>query len=327
MNEDLYNKIFAVHDEGSFEQVSLEVFRYQFEKNAVYNEYTTHLGIQMKDVKNLADIPFLPIDLFRSRNVVSGNNSAEFVFTSSGTTGQEPARHYITDIGLYKKSFRKCFEFFYGNVNDYCILALLPSYQEQKDSSLVFMMEDLIKLSDHNDSSFYLNDTECLVFKIKETEAKKQKILLFGVSYALLDLAESYDFDLQDAIVMETGGMKGKRKELTRPELHDILKKGFSVKEIHSEYGMTELLSQAYSKGKGVFYAPPWMKIKIRDTYDPFNYVETGSTGGINIIDLANVNSCSFIETMDLGRSAPDGGFEVSGRYDNSSIRGCNLMI
>jgi len=327
MHKDLYNRIFSIDSDSDFNTLALEIFRYQYENNPVYNEYVSILGRPVEKINNIRDIPFLPIDFFRTKKVLTGSDNVQAVFMSSGTTGQEHSKHYVSDIQLYKKSFRKCFEYYYGDIKDYCILALLPSYMEQKNSSLVFMMDDLIKNSGHPDSSFYLHDTGSLVDKIREPEGKKQKTILFGVSFALLDLAEAHDPELHDAIVMETGGMKGRRKEMTRKELHGILKKGFGVSEIHSEYGMTELLSQAYSKGNGIFYTPPWMKVFIRDIYDPFSRVENGKTGGINVIDLANINSCSFIETMDLGSIASDGGFEVLGRYDNSIIRGCNQMI
>ncbi|UCG28450.1 MAG: acyltransferase, partial [Bacteroidales bacterium] len=246
---------------------------------------------------------------------------------SSGTTGANQSRHLISDLSIYKKSFTATFELFYGNIQNYCILALLPGYLERQGSSLVYMIRSLIEQTGNPDSGFYLRNYMELGEKLCQFRKDEQKILLFGVSHALLDFAEYFDSSLVGTIVMETGGMKGRKKEITREELHSRLCKHFDLQVIHSEYGMTELLSQAYSKGKGIFFTPPWMKVVIRDVYDPFHYLPRGRTGGINIIDLANVNSVSFIETKDLGRLNSDGGFEILGRYDNSDLRGCSLLL
>lgn len=336
MTTNLQNKIFKISqgkDDRSFKKLALEIFQFQAANNTVYKQYIRYLGLNVNKVKTLTDIPFLPVDFFKSHKVITGNKKTDRIFTSSGTTGIKKSKHYITDISIYEESFQKSFELFYGNIKNYCILALLPSYLEHKDSSLVSMMNYLIAKSRNADSGFYFYNIDELEKKLMKIDPPtprlgrtKQKVLLFGVSYALYELAEKYKLELNNTIVMETGGMKGRRKEITREELHSFLTERLGVETIHSEYGMTELLSQAYSKGNGLFYTPRWMKILIRDTYDPFFYIETGKTGGINVIDLANINSCCFIETKDLGRTYNDGGFEVSGRFDNSDIRGCNLL-
>jgi len=307
--------------------MALKVFRFQYENNLVYNTFCKLLNKDKTNVKSLEQIPFLPIQFFKSHKVVSNNLSEEVIFTSSGTTGSNTSKHYVTDLELYKNSFSIAFSQFYGNIEDYTILALLPSYLERQDSSLIYMVEDLINKSNNLDSGFYLDNYNDLINKLEELDSSGQNILLIGVTYALLDLIEIKSFNLKNTIVMETGGMKGKRKEIIREELHEILCNGFGVSSIHSEYGMTELLSQAYSLGDGVFECPPWMQILIRDTEDPFTYLSNGKTGGINVIDLANINSCSFIATQDLGKKNPNHSFEVLGRFDNSDIRGCNLMV
>ena len=321
------DKIFSISNEEEFEKVALEIFRYQAENNAVYREYLQHLKKDVNQVKRIADIPFLPIEFFKSRKVASGNAPAMETFTSSGTTGNLTSRHFVPDVSIYEKSFTKGFEDFYGSITDYCVLALLPSYLEREGSSLIYMMEHLIRDSKHPKSGFYLHNHEELIETIADLKQRKQKILLLGVSFALLDLAENYELDFSGVIIMETGGMKGRRKEITREELHKFLCRKLGVSEIHSEYGMTELLSQAYSKGRSLFHTPNWMKILIRDAYDPFSYEKTGRTGGVNVIDLANVHSCSFIETQDLGKIHEDGSFEILGRFDHSDIRGCNLLV
>lgn len=320
-------KIFSISNKTEFEQVALEIFRYQAENNEVYREYLQHLKKDVNQISKLTDIPFLPIEFFKSRKVVSSNNPAKEIFTSSGTTGNLTSRHFVPDISIYKESFKNGFEGFYGPITDYCVLALLPSYLEREGSSLIYMMEHLIKDSKHAKSGFYLHNHEELIECIADLKKSNQKILLLGVSFALLDLAEKYSLDLANVIIMETGGMKGRRKEITREELHAFLCSRLGVNEIHSEYGMTELLSQAYSKGQSLFQTPNWMKIMIRDAYDPFSYEKTGRTGGVNVIDLANVHSCSFIETQDLGKIYEDGKFEILGRFDHSDIRGCNLLV
>jgi hypothetical protein len=248
-------------------------------------------------------------------------------FLSSGTTGSIQSKHLVKDLNWYDWSFREAFDYFYGPIEDYVVLALLPSYLERDGSSLIYMADDFIKRSKHKESGFYLNNRKELVENLNELEKSGKKTLLLGVSFALLDLVEEHPFSLKHTIVMETGGMKGRRKEMIRKELHQVLASGFGVEHIHSEYGMTELLSQAYSKGKGIFQCPPWMKIKIRDTEDALTLLPTGKSGGINIIDLANRYSCSFLATQDLGRCIDEKNFEVLGRFDNSDIRGCNLLI
>jgi acyl-CoA synthetase (AMP-forming)/AMP-acid ligase II len=277
-------------------------------------------------VNTIEKIPFLPIEFFKTHKIITGEQKEEIVFSSSGTTGPAQSRHYVTDVSIYQTSFRKGLELFYGDMKDHAIFALLPSYLEREGSSLIYMVNDMIKHSAAG-SDFYLDQSEQLTGTLLANEEAGRKNLLLGVSYALLDLAEKLDLNLKNTIVMETGGMKGRRKEMVREELHEILCRSFGVSEIHSEYGMTELLSQAYSKGKGIFQSPPWMRVLIRDTEDPFHFLENGRTGGINVIDLANINSCCFIATQDLGRMHADGSFEVLGRFDNSDVRGCNLLV
>jgi hypothetical protein len=293
----------------------------------VYRTFCEHLQKDKQAVKSIRQIPFLPIQFFKSHEVLTGTNPIQETFTSSGTTGMITSKHLITDVTLYEESYRKGFSQCYGNIEDYTILALLPSYLEREGSSLIYMVQDLINLSQNSDSGFYLHNYEALIKKLIALDASGQNVMLIGVTYALLDLIETQKFQLKNTIIMETGGMKGKRKELIREDLHQQLCDGFGVTAIHSEYGMTELLSQAYSLGNGVFECPPWMQVQIRDTEDALSYVDDGKTGGINVIDLANVNSCSFIATQDLGRKNPNTTFEVLGRFDNSDIRGCNLMV
>ena len=326
MRAELKKRVFRINDNETFLGTALDIFNFQKGNNPVYSEFIRVLG-KKNPVKTIADLPFLPVEFFRNKRIITGNNPVETIFESSGTTGISPGRHFVSDLGLYEESFLKCFRLFYGDPEDYLLAALLPSYTERAGSSLVYMAERLIGKSRNQDSGFYKDNTDSLLEAIRRSQNKNRKILLLGVSFALLDLAENYYPDLSGVIVMETGGMKGRRKELTRTELHDILKKRFKVPSIHSEYGMTELMSQAYSEKEGIFYCPPWMKVVIRDPLDPLClFTEAGHTGGINIIDLANINSCSFIATSDLGRIHDDGGFEVLGRIDNSDIRGCNLL-
>lgn len=322
------DKIFNIKDESGFRDLALKVYDYQINKNIIYQSFITNLGKNRADCKSITVIPFLPIEFFRNHKIVTGDFPVEIIFESSGTAGFVPARHFVNDSGLYEESFLRAFRLFYGDPEEYLIAALLPSYTERRGSSLVYMASDLIKRSHNSLSGFYRDDVDDLIKAIEKSKEDKRKVLLLGVSYALLDMAERLSPDLSDVIIMETGGMKGRRKELTRSELHGYLKEKFRVTEIHSEYGMTELMSQAYSKGEGIFYCPPWMRVLIRDPQDPLTvYTEPGKTGGINIIDLANVNSCSFIATGDLGRVYEDGAFEVLGRFDNSDIRGCNLLV
>lgn len=307
--------------------MALKLFRFQYDNNAVYREFCELLKVEKGSVKSLAQIPFLPIQFFKSHDVLSSDTPVRQTFTSSGTTGMATSRHLVTDITLYEESYRKAFSEFYGNIEDYAVLALLPSYLEREGSSLIYMVEDLIQLSNNPHSGFYLNNYDELIAKLTELDNSGQNVLLIGVTYALLDLIERQQFSLKNTIIMETGGMKGKRKEMIREELHSVLCKGFGVASIHSEYGMTELLSQAYSLGDGIFECPNWMHILIRDPEDARSYMAPGKTGGINVIDLANSNSCCFIATQDLGKKYEDNSFEVLGRFDNSDIRGCNLMV
>ncbi|MFT5237178.1 MAG: phenylacetate-coenzyme A ligase PaaK-like adenylate-forming protein [Flavobacteriaceae bacterium] len=322
----LETAIFSIKSFEDFERLAIKIFRYQYENTEVYRQFCDLLKVAPASVKKIENIPFLPIQFFKSHRVISEAESEAITFTSSGTTGSITSKHYVSDLSLYEKSFLTAFELIYGNPSQYVILALLPSYIERGGSSLVYMAASLIETGDVEHSGFYLNDTDALIEKLIFLESINQKTILIGVSYALLDLIEKQNFKLKNTIIMETGGMKGKRKELVKEELHSILKNGFGVTRIHSEYGMTELLSQAYSKGEGVFYSPPWMKIRTRDTEDALSFVE-GKTGGINVIDLANLYSCSFIATQDLGKIRDDGGFEILGRFDASDIRGCNLMV
>lgn len=321
------NKIFNISGQDEFNKLALEIFRYQSDSNEIYKKFLEITGSCKRKINSIEHIPFLPVELFKTHRIISGNSNPELIFESSGTTGDSKSIHYIIDPELYTSSFIRCFNLFYGDPERYCFLALLPSYLERKNSSLVYMMNRLIRMSHHELSGFYLNNLSELHETLRKLENKKQPSILFGVSFALVKMAEKFPLKLEHTIIMETGGMKGRQEEMTREELHGILKNAFQVKEIHSEYGMTELLSQAYSKGKGLFQSPPWMKILIRDTYDPYSYVPDGKSGGINIIDLANIHSCSFISTQDIGKLHPDGCFEVLGRFDSSDIRGCNLMV
>ena len=319
--------IFNIKTELEFETKALEVFQYQFENNSVYRSFCDLLYKHPSEVKTIKDIPFLPIQFFKTHKIVSIQNNIEATFISSGTTGNITSKHYISDLQVYKNSFTKGFESFYGDLEEYVILALLPSYLEREGSSLIYMVNDFIKQSNHKETGFYLNNLDELKDTLISLDQQERKVLLIGVSFALLDLVERFQFKLKNTIIMETGGMKGKRKELVREELHKILKQGFGVNTIHSEYGMTELLSQAYSKGGGVFLCPNWMRIITRDPEDAFTIQDIGKTGGINVIDLANINSCAFIATQDLGKVYNDNSFEIIGRFDTSDIRGCNLMV
>ncbi len=319
--------IFTITSQKQFEKIALKVFRFQHENNKVYREFCNFLNTDVQKVKSLEKIPFLPIQFFKSHSIVSNSNEIQETFTSSGTTGMITSQHLVTDVSLYEQSYRLAFSNFYGNIEDYVILALLPSYLERKGSSLIYMVKDMIELTNNENSGFYLHNYDELISRLIELDSSGQNIILIGVTYALLDLIEKQKFQLKNTIIMETGGMKGKRKEIIREELHDILCKGFGVNSIHSEYGMTELLSQAYSMGEGIFECPNWMQILIRDTEDALTYLDFGKTGGVNVIDLANINSCSFIATQDLGKKYSNNTFEILGRFDNSDIRGCNLMV
>jgi phenylacetate-coenzyme A ligase PaaK-like adenylate-forming protein len=328
MKTSFRERIFSISDEKEFDNAALEIFIYQAAHNRVYKDYLNALGLTLKAIKSSEEIPFLPVSFFRNQIVISGKKPYEAVFESSGTTGMETSKHYVQDMTLYEESFFRGFDFFYGDPVNYFFASLLPSYSERGNSSLLYMMKGLSKKSRYADSSFFNNKPEDLINALQEYHLKGVKTILLGVSFALLDLAEKFHPDLSGTIIIETGGMKGRRKEITRNELHRILKEGFNVKTIHSEYGMTELLSQAWSKGDGIYHCPPWMKVFIRDSLDPLSVLtDFGRTGGINIIDLANIHSCSFLLVNDLGKIHEDGGFEVLGRFDNSDIRGCNLMV
>jgi phenylacetate-coenzyme A ligase PaaK-like adenylate-forming protein len=319
--------IFHIASKKEFEKIALKVFRYQYENNPVYQEFCQHLKVNKGSVKTLQQIPFLPIQFFKSHTVLSSQEPVQTTFTSSATTGMTTSKHHVTDLSFYEESYRDAFSQFYGNIEDYVVLALLPSYLEREGSSLIYMVDDLIARSNNPESGFYLHNHEELIGKLLRLDGEGQNVILIGVTYALLDLVEKQKFHLKNTIIMETGGMKGKRKEMIREELHEQLCEGFGVQAIHSEYGMTELLSQAYSLGEGIFECPNWMQILVRDTEDALTYVDYGKTGGINVIDLANINSCSFIATQDLGKMTENNSFEVLGRFDNSDIRGCNLMV
>lgn len=330
MSETLFMKleeeIFFIQSDKDFVETALKVFQYQYNNTLAYKKYCDLLHIEPFKVNRLEDIPFLPIEFFKSHQVLNKNHEAKVEFMSSGTTGQTRSVHHVANIQLYEKSCLHTFEKFYGSVEEFTILALLPSYLERDNSSLVHMANDFIKRSHSSKSGFYLNNLDELAEHLKELEANNKKTLLIGVTFALLDLAEKHNLSLKNTIVMETGGMKGRRKEMIREEVHQLLKKSFNTDKIHSEYGMTELLSQAYSKGHGVFDLPNQMQVLIRDTEDPLQLIGENKNGGINVIDLANLHSCSFIATQDLGRKLTKSKFEVIGRFDNSDIRGCNLM-
>jgi len=328
MNGEWHDKIFSVTESG-FSQLALDIFHFQYEANSVYNSYVNALGKTPSDVDEIEKIPFLPISFFKTDEIKTGKFNAEVIFKSSGTTQTINSQHHVKDASIYTKSFTTAFKKIYGEPQEWSVLGLLPSYLEKGNSSLVYMVDDLIKQSRHPQSGFYLYDLDKLKETLLSLEKSNQKSLLIGVTYALLDFAEKFPVTLKNAIIMETGGMKGRREELTRMEVHDQLKKAFGKTEIHSEYGMTELLSQAYAKKEGRFECPPWMKVLIRDDEDPLTVQHSASgvvSGAINIIDLANVYSCSFISTDDVGKLYPDKSFEVLGRMDGSDLRGCSLL-
>ncbi len=319
--------ILNINNEKQFNKFSLQIFNYQHTHNIVYQTYIKELNINTSKIEHYKDIPFLPIDFFKTHKVISTNKKPETIFRSSGTSGMTRSEHHIADLSVYEKSFLKTFKLFYGKPENYIFLALLPSYSEQGNSSLIYMVEKLMQYSGNQNNGFYLYNHSELADKLTKLEKHNKKTILFGVSFALIDFFENYNINLKNTIIIETGGMKGRKKEIVREELHKIIKTATGLKHIHSEYGMTELLSQAYAKTENRYLYPPWMKILIRDTNDPFSYLPKGQSGGINIIDLANIYSCSFIETKDLGKLHEDNSFEVLGRFDNSDIRGCNLMV
>ncbi len=320
------HSIFNLQSPFEFNEIARSLFRFQYRNNKIYHSFVDALGISESQVYHPEQIPFLPLSFFKTHKITTGDFIEEAVFESSGTTGTETSRHYVADTGLYELSFTKGLELFYGDLSQYAVFALLPSYLERKNSSLVYMVERMRMKSNRQMGGFFLHELEALQKQLAEAHNAGLKIMLFGVTFALLEMAEKFPVSIPGAIIFETGGMKGRRKELTRMELHEKLCSSFGVAKIHSEYGMTELLSQAWSAGDGIFRCPPWMRVLIADTNDPLSYMETGRTGGINIIDLANFHSCSFLATQDLGRVFDDGSFEVLGRFDNSDIRGCSLL-
>ncbi|MFO8067170.1 MAG: acyltransferase [Bacteroidales bacterium] len=323
----MIDQIFQISSKTEFNKAALDVFEFQYHNNFIYQKFCNYLKKRPGLVKAIEQIPFMPISFFKNHQIICKDKRPEIIFTSSGTSGENTSKHYVADLAVYEKSFKQGFEYFYGNISDYCILALLPSYLEREGSSLIYMTQSLIEKSRHPDSGFYLSNTKELAQKLAELQEKRQKTILLGVSYALLDMAKTHPVAIPDAIIMETGGMKGRGKELVRNELHSKLCKGFGVSRIHSEYGMTELLSQAYSKGEGLFKCPPWMNVFLRDINDPLSVSNKNTSGAINIIDLANIFSCSFIATDDLGKKQADNTFEITGRFDISDTRGCNLLM
>lgn len=323
----IQERIFSMTTPQEFNDLALEIFRLQYRCNDIYQQFCNSLKIDPEKIDHPSKIPFLPIEFFKDHKIITGQKTPVFTFSSSGTTATKPGKHQVIDPEIYKQSFMDGFRLFYGPAEQYVILALLPSYLEREGSSLVYMVDELISRSGDSDSGFYLHELGTLKQKLNNLRKSEKKVMLIGVSFALLDLAEKYALSFPELIIMETGGMKGRRKELVREELHEILKKAFEVREVHSEYGMTELFSQAWSRGEGRFFTPPWMKILVRDTNDPLSLLPEGKTGGISVIDLANLHSCSFVATQDLGKIHPDGSFEVLGRFDQSDVRGCNLMV
>jgi phenylacetate-coenzyme A ligase PaaK-like adenylate-forming protein len=320
-------KIFQIQSQKEFHKLALQMFRYQYDNVLVYQEFCNYLHKNKENVKQIEDIPFLPISFFKSHQVIVQDQKETVIFTSSGTTGTITSQHLVSDVSIYQQSFSSGFAQFYGNIENYAVLALLPSYLEREGSSLVYMVNEMISKSNNPHSGFYLHNYQELIEKLEKLDQENQDVILFGVTYALLNVLEIKKLNLKNTIIIETGGIKGKRKELIKQELHEILSNGFGVSHIHSEYGMTEMLSQAYSHQNGIFECVSWLQILIRDPENPLEYLKNEKTGGINVIDLANINSCSFIATQDLGKKYNNNTFEVLGRFDNSDIRGCNLMI
>ncbi|WP_293888264.1 MULTISPECIES: acyl transferase [unclassified Sphingobacterium] len=322
-----WKDFFEIKTEYDFNQQCLETYQFQSQHCKIYRDYIRILGKDKALIEHYTEIPFLPIEFFKTQQVITEGMEAEMVFSSSGTTGMLTSKHFVTDLNIYEHTFRRIFEDFYGPLSNIAVLALLPSYLERSGSSLIYMVDDLMKQSDQPESNYFLYNHQELYETLVRLKNKGTKTILFGVTYALLDFIEHYAFDFPELIIMETGGMKGKRKEMVKQEIHQLLEKAFGVVGIHSEYGMTELLSQGYSSGQGIFQLPKWMKILIRDTNDPLSLIPSNKSGGINVIDLANRYSCSFIATQDLGKVHADGSFEILGRFDQSDIRGCNLLV
>lgn len=314
-------------NERSFENIALSLFRFQAEHNPLYRQWLEYLSISARDVKAIYEIPFLPISFFKGHTVKTGNWAPEGVFRSSGTTGSSTSTHYIRSFEFYRNHSLRNFHHFFGSPKQYHLLGLLPSYLERNDSSLVSMIDYFIQQTDSNYSGFYLKDIDRLLLDLESLRGDERPVILWGVSFALLDIAEKYDIDLSHCLIFETGGMKGTRQEIIREELHGSLCRGLNVKSIYSEYGMTELFSQAYTKGDKLFYLPPWMRVLGRDISDPRAIASWGESCALNVIDLANWHSIAFIETEDIGRVYQDGSFEVLGRLDNSDVRGCNLLM
>ncbi len=325
--KDLITQIFNIDSTEKFNSVALEVFKIQSSNSPVYREFLENLEINPSCINNIKDIPFLPVEFFKERDIILEGKSVQKIFTSSATSGMIPARHLVADLSIYEESFIRAFTHFYGDPKEWTILALLPSYLERDGSSLVYMADKLIKLTEDINSGFYLYNFDELFITLEKQKASKKKTLLLGVSFALKDFCQQYSLDYPDLIIMETGGMKGRGEEIPREELHSIFCQSFNTKHIHSEYGMAELLSQSYSSGEGLFFSPSWKKIIIRDLANPLKHLGNNQIGGISIIDLANINSCSFIQTMDLGIKETEDSFKVLGRIQNSEIRGCNLLL
>lgn len=318
---------FAIQTEDDFNQQCLETYRFQLLHCQVYRDYVSLIGKEKNQIQHYSEIPFMPIEFFKTQRVLAAGMDPQIIFSSSGTTGMVTSKHLVADLSIYEQTFRRIFENFYGPIRDIAVLALLPSYLERSGSSLIYMIDDLMKQSKQAESNYFLYNHQELYNTLVKLKAKGTKTILFGVTYALLDFIEQYALEFPELIIMETGGMKGKRKEMVKEEIHQLLQDAFKVNGIHSEYGMTELLSQGYSCGQGIFHLPKWMRILIRDTNDPLSLISSNRTGGINVIDLANRYSCSFIATQDLGKVYADGSFEILGRFDQSDIRGCNLLV
>lgn len=323
----LVNRIFKVKTDDQFTEIAIEVFHHQYENNIIYKQFVDLLGVETSKITCLKEIPFMPIDFFKNHEIISQGLVEEKIFKSSSTTGIGRSNHLVADLAIYNESFIRGFKKFYGDPAEICLIAILPSYVEQGDSSLIYMIDHLIALSNCELSGYYLNKNADVLNCLMALKKQNKRTILWGVTYALLDFIEMGKIEFESLIVLETGGMKGRRMELVREELHEKLCSGFGVGSIHSEYGMTELLSQAYSAGEGKFRCSDTMKILIRDVNDPKSFMKPIRTGGINVVDLANINSCSFIATQDLGKLHNDGSFEVVGRFDNSELRGCNLMV